>query len=116
MNKSAQFEQRFQQKRKKKLSTKSGSLQKRAIRLYELSKPKQREGKMRRKEIIDMAHKKVEKFLPNEPMRMRSRDLIYPSSRLSYSYSCASTETTSRTTRSSDSSKFTDSTGSSDYE
>ena len=114
MNKSAQFEQRFQQKRKKTLSTKSGSIQKRAMRLYELSKPKQREGRIRRKEIIDMANRKTEKFLPHEPTR--SRDLIYPSSRLSYSYSYASTETTSRTTRSSDSSKFTDSTGSSDYD
>lgn len=62
-NKSNQFEQKFQQKMKAKrggtvCTTKSA--QERAVSLYELSKSKQMQGRMRRNEVMNLAKKRAE--------------------------------------------------------
>lgn len=86
MDRNAQFEMKFQEKLKaaRTSSGPSKKNKKRAIRLYDLSRPKQLEGRLRRDEIIHKSRMRAERNTPNG----------YPrglSSSYSYAYSYCST-------------------------
>ncbi len=100
LNKSAQFEKKFQEKRKASRSTPADCKQ-RALRLYDLSRPKQLQGRMRRTEVMYSAKKKAD--LRSSSAACKSR---FNTSKGCYCYSISpiSSGTTSSSTKSSSSS------------
>jgi hypothetical protein len=102
MNRGAEFERRFQEKRLQSMRSlsrsSSRSVKERAISLYELSKPKQLEGRRRRHKITDMARRRAESI---SSQRFGGSSIL--SSGSHYSISANSTDTTSRTTKTSSS-------------